>query len=58
MAPDPVAAARLGIRIVWQDPALADNLDIAANVMLGNERRRHLLSRCGCTGTRPRCSSG
>jgi signal transduction histidine kinase/ABC-type multidrug transport system ATPase subunit len=42
--PDPVAAARLGIRTVWQDLALADNLDVAANVMLGIERRRHLLS--------------
>jgi signal transduction histidine kinase/ABC-type multidrug transport system ATPase subunit len=41
---DPVAAARLGIRIVWQDLALADNLDIASNVMLGIEKRRHLLS--------------
>ena len=44
MAPTKAAAARLGIRIVWQDPALADNLDVAANVMLGNERRRHMLS--------------
>ena len=44
MAPDLVAAARLGVSIVWQDPALADNLDVAANVMLGNERWRHLLS--------------
>jgi signal transduction histidine kinase/ABC-type multidrug transport system ATPase subunit len=44
MAPDTVAAARLGIRIVWHDLALADNLDVAANVMLGNETRRHLLS--------------
>ncbi|MCL2582037.1 MAG: ATP-binding cassette domain-containing protein [Streptosporangiales bacterium] len=43
LAPDPVAAARRGMRIVWQDLVLADNLDIAANVMLGNERRRHLL---------------
>jgi signal transduction histidine kinase/ABC-type multidrug transport system ATPase subunit len=41
---DPVAASRLGIRIVWQDLALCDNLDVAANVMLGIERRRHLLS--------------
>jgi signal transduction histidine kinase/ABC-type multidrug transport system ATPase subunit len=41
---DPGAAARLGVRIVWQDLALADNLDIASNVMLGNERRRHLFS--------------
>ena len=30
--------------MVWQDLALADNLDVAANVMLGNERRRHLFS--------------
>jgi signal transduction histidine kinase/ABC-type multidrug transport system ATPase subunit len=41
---DPVTAAKLGVRIVWQDLALADNLDIASNVMLGNERRRHLFS--------------
>jgi len=44
LAPDPIAAARLGVRIVWQDLALADNLDIASNIMLGNERRRHLFS--------------
>jgi signal transduction histidine kinase/ABC-type multidrug transport system ATPase subunit len=44
LAPDPVAAARRGVRIVWQDLALADNLDIASNIMLGNERRRHLFS--------------
>ncbi len=30
--------------MVWQDLALADNLDVAANVMLGNEKRRHLFS--------------
>ena len=40
----PTAAAKLGVRVVWQDLALADNLDVAANVMLGNERRRHLFS--------------
>jgi ABC-type multidrug transport system ATPase subunit/signal transduction histidine kinase len=44
VAPNPGAAARMGIRIVWQDLALSENLDIASNVMLGNERRRHLLS--------------
>ena len=44
VAPTPAAAAKLGVRVVWQDLALADNLDIAANVMLGNERRRHLFS--------------
>ncbi|HEY0937750.1 MAG TPA: ATP-binding cassette domain-containing protein [Trebonia sp.] len=44
VAPVPAAAARLGVRVVWQDLALADNLDVAANIMLGNERRRHLFS--------------
>ena len=44
VAPVPRAAARLGVRVVWQDLALAENLDVAANVMLGNERRRHLFS--------------
>jgi len=41
---DTVSAARLGIRVVWQDLALCDNMDVASNVMLGIERRRHLLS--------------
>jgi signal transduction histidine kinase/ABC-type multidrug transport system ATPase subunit len=44
VAPVPTAAAKLGVRVVWQDLALSDNLDVAANVMLGNERRRHLFS--------------
>jgi signal transduction histidine kinase/ABC-type multidrug transport system ATPase subunit len=44
VAPVPAAAAKLGVRVVWQDLALSDNLDVAANVMLGNERRRHLFS--------------
>ncbi|HVT71126.1 MAG TPA: ATP-binding cassette domain-containing protein, partial [Trebonia sp.] len=44
VAPDPAAAAKLGVRVVWQDLALSDNLDIAANVLLGIERRRHLFS--------------
>jgi signal transduction histidine kinase/ABC-type multidrug transport system ATPase subunit len=42
--PDPVAAARQPIAVVWQDLALCDNLDVAANVMLGRERPRLLLS--------------
>ena len=42
--PSPSAAAKLGVRVVWQDLALAENLDVAANVMLGNERRIHLFS--------------
>src|SRR5580692_8347757 len=44
VAPSPSAAAKLGVRVVWQDLALAENLDVAANVMLGNERRIHLFS--------------
>ena len=35
---DPGGAARLGVAVVWQDLALCDNLDIAANIMLGQER--------------------
>src|SRR5438309_6575825 len=31
VAPTPSAAAKLGVRVVWQDLALADNLDVAAN---------------------------
>jgi len=41
---DPLGAARRGIAVVWQDLALCDNLDVASNLLLGNERRRHLLS--------------
>ncbi len=33
-----------GIAVVWQDLALCDNLDIAANIMLGRETRRLLWS--------------
>jgi signal transduction histidine kinase/ABC-type multidrug transport system ATPase subunit len=45
MPPDPIAAKRGGIRVVWQDLALCDNLDIASNVLLGHERRKQLFSR-------------
>jgi signal transduction histidine kinase/ABC-type multidrug transport system ATPase subunit len=41
---DPAAAAKHGIAVVWQDLALCDNLDIAANIMLGQETRRLLWS--------------
>jgi D-xylose transport system ATP-binding protein len=34
----PRDAARLGIEIVYQDLALADNLDVVANMFLGRER--------------------
>lgn len=36
----PRVAARLGIEVVYQDLALADNLDVAANMFLGRERTR------------------
>ncbi|MGH3743919.1 MAG: ATP-binding cassette domain-containing protein, partial [Mycobacteriales bacterium] len=36
--------ARRGVAVVWQDLALCDNLDVAANLLLGRERRRLLLS--------------
>jgi ABC-type sugar transport system ATPase subunit len=39
----PRDAAALGIETVYQDLALADNLDIVQNMFLGRERLRHLL---------------
>src|SRR5689334_11931429 len=42
--PDPGGAARLGVAVVWQDLALCDNLDVAANIMLGQEPKRLMLS--------------
>jgi D-xylose transport system ATP-binding protein len=36
----PRDAARLGIEVVYQDLALADNLDVVANMFLGRERIR------------------
>ena len=41
---DPVAVARQGVAVVWQDLALCDNLDVAANVLLGREKRGLLFS--------------
>ena len=37
----PQEARRLGIATVYQDLALADNLDVVANLFLGQEKRRH-----------------
>ena len=42
--PDPGAAARQGVAVVWQDLALCDNLDVAANILLGRESRRLMMS--------------
>jgi signal transduction histidine kinase/ABC-type multidrug transport system ATPase subunit len=41
---DPGALARQGVSVLWQDLALCDNLDIAANLMLGRESRGHMMS--------------
>ena len=41
---DQAVATRYGIAVVWQDLALCDNLDMAANVMLGRERPGLLMS--------------
>jgi len=41
---DPGGAAKHGIAVVWQDLALCDNLDVAANIMLGRESRRLMMS--------------
>src|SRR5580700_6204345 len=37
-------AVKQGIAVVWQDLALCDNLDVAANIMLGRESRRLMWS--------------
>jgi len=39
----PRDAARLGIEVVYQDLALADNLDVTANMFLGRERTRRFV---------------
>jgi len=44
LSSDPIAVSRQGISVLWQDLALCDNLDIAANLLLGRERRLHMAS--------------
>ena len=41
---EPGALARQGVSVLWQDLALCDNLDIASNLLLGRERRLHMVS--------------
>ncbi len=36
---EPGSAARAGVGVVWQDLALVDRLDVAANLLLGRESR-------------------
>jgi signal transduction histidine kinase/ABC-type multidrug transport system ATPase subunit len=40
----PGAASRRGIAVVWQDLALCDNLDVAGNLLLGQETPRLMRS--------------
>ena len=40
---NPREARRLGIETIYQDLALADNLDVGANVFLGREPTKHFL---------------
>jgi signal transduction histidine kinase/ABC-type branched-subunit amino acid transport system ATPase component len=40
----PQAAERLGVAVVWQELALCDNLDVAANLLLGRETSRLMQS--------------
>jgi signal transduction histidine kinase/ABC-type multidrug transport system ATPase subunit len=40
----PAEAQEQGLAVVWQDLALCDNLDVVANLFLGRERSRVLLS--------------
>jgi signal transduction histidine kinase/ABC-type multidrug transport system ATPase subunit len=41
---DPGTVRRRGIGVVWQDLALCENLDVAGNLLLGQETRRLLFS--------------
>jgi ABC-type multidrug transport system ATPase subunit/nitrogen-specific signal transduction histidine kinase len=41
---DPALASKRGIAVVWQDLALCDNLDVAANLLLGRETAQLMLS--------------
>jgi signal transduction histidine kinase/ABC-type branched-subunit amino acid transport system ATPase component len=44
LAASPVAVEGQGVSVVWQDLALCDNLDVAGNLLLGQESRRMMLS--------------
>jgi ABC-type sugar transport system ATPase subunit/signal transduction histidine kinase len=44
LKPDPRAASRHGLAVVWQNLALCENLDIASNVLLGRESIRLMFS--------------
>jgi ABC-type sugar transport system ATPase subunit len=42
---NPSVSRRAGIEMIYQDFALADNLDVRSNIFLGRERRKNLLGR-------------
>jgi signal transduction histidine kinase/ABC-type multidrug transport system ATPase subunit len=44
LPPDAAAVDDLGVAVLWQDLTLCDNLDVAANLLLGQETRRMMLS--------------
>jgi len=44
LPPDAGAADELGVAVLWQDLTLCDNLDVAANLLLGQETWRLMLS--------------
>jgi signal transduction histidine kinase/ABC-type multidrug transport system ATPase subunit len=44
VAPGGRRARRVSVAVVWQDLALCDNLDVAANLLLGRESRRMMFS--------------
>lgn len=45
-----ISAATSGLAVVWQDVALCDNLDVAANLFLGREQGRWLVSHARAHG--------
>ncbi len=44
LAVSPVDVEGQGVSVVWQDLSLCDNLDVAGNLLLGQESRRMMLS--------------
>ena len=56
--PTRAASRRRGVAVVWQDLALCDNLDVASNLLLGQEARACCAPRPGSTRPRRRCSTG
>ena len=47
LSANPAAVARRGVAVVWQDLSLCENLDVAANLLLGHESAGLLRSTTG-----------